>query len=102
LVVRFEKHPDYRIEGADLYYDLPVPAWMAVLGGETHIPTPDGSILLKVPSGSQPGRKFRLRGRGLPTSATARGDFYAELSVTLPTELTPETRKLWEKLADSK
>jgi DnaJ-class molecular chaperone len=75
---------------------------MAVLGGETHIPTPDGSILLKVPSGSQPGRKFRLRGRGLPTSATARGDFYAELSVTLPTELTPETRKLWEKLADSK
>ncbi len=102
LVVRFEKHPDYRIEGADLYYDLPVPAWMAVLGGETHIPTPDGSVLLKVPSGSQPGRKFRLRGRGLPTSATARGDFYAELAVTLPTELTPETRKLWEDLAKAK
>ena len=102
LVVRLEKHPDYRTEGADLYYDLPVPAWMAVLGGETHIPTPDGSILLKVPSGSQPGRKFRLRGRGLPTSATARGDFYAELAVTLPTELTPETRKLWEDLAKAK
>ena len=99
LVVRFEKHPDYRIEGADLYYDLLVPAWMAVLGGETPIPTPDGSILLKLPSGSQPGRKFRLRGRGLPTSATARGDFYAVIAVTLPTELTPETRKLWEELA---
>ena len=102
LVVRFEKHPDYRIEGADLYYDLPVPAWTAVLGGETHIPTPDGSVLLKVPAGSQPGRKFRLKGRGLPTSATARGDFYAELSVTLPTELTPEERKLWESLASQK
>ena len=100
LVVRFEKHPDYRIEGADLYYDLPVPAWMAVLGGETHIPTPDGPVRLKVPAGTQPGRKFRLKGRGLPVSATARGDFYAELAVTLPTELTPEQRKLWEQLAE--
>lgn len=99
LIVRFEKHPDYRIEGADLYYDLPVPAWTAVLGGETHIPTPDGPVLLKVPAGSQPGRKFRLKGRGLPMGATARGDFYAELSVALPVELTPQSRKLWESLA---
>ena len=99
LVMRFEKHPDYRIEGADLYYDLVLPAWTAVLGGETHIPTPDGPVLLKVPAGTQPGRKFRLKGRGLPVSATARGDFYAELAVTLPMELTPEQRKLWEQLA---
>ena len=99
LVVRFERHPDYRIEGADLFYDLAVPAWMAVLGGETHIPTPDGSVLLKVPAGTQPGRKFRFKGRGMPLTATARGDFYAELAVTLPTELTPAERKLWEQLA---
>jgi len=99
LVVRFEKHPDYRAEGADLYYDLLVPAWTAVLGGETHIRTPDGSVLLKVPAGTQPGRKFRLKGRGLPVSATVRGDFYAELAITLPTSLTPEERKLWEMLA---
>jgi curved DNA-binding protein len=99
LVVRFEKHPDYRIEGADLFYDLQVPAWMAVLGGETHIPTPEGQLLLKVPAGSQPGRKFRLKGRGLPLNATARGDFYAELAIALPTTLTPEARKVWEELA---
>jgi len=99
LVVRFEKHPDYRPEGADLYYNLLVPAWMAVLGGETHIPTPDGPVLLKVPAGTQPGRKFRLKGRGLPVSATARGDFYAEVAVALPASLTPEERKLWEMLA---
>jgi curved DNA-binding protein len=99
LVVRFERHPDYNIEGADLYCDVQVPAWMAVLGGETHIRTPEGQLLLKIPAGSQPGRKFRLKGRGLPTSATARGDFYAELVVALPTELTPEERKIWEELA---
>ena len=99
LAVRFEKHPDYRIEGADIYYDLPVAAWMAVLGGETHVRTPDGPVLLKVPAGTQPGRKFRLKGRGLPVSATARGDFYAELTVTIPATLTDEERKLWEMLS---
>ncbi len=101
LVVRFEKHPDYRVEGADILYDLQVPAWMAVLGGETHIRTPDGPVLLKIPPSSQTGRKFRLKGRGLPTGPTARGDFYAELAIALPTELTPEQRKLWEQLAQA-
>jgi curved DNA-binding protein len=99
LVVRFERHPDYRIEGADLIYDLEVPAWRAVLGGEASVPTPDGPVRLKIPDGSQPGRKFRIKGRGLPTGANTRGDFYAHLVVTLPTSLIPETRELWEKLS---
>jgi len=101
LVVRFEKHPDYRIDGADLIYDLEVPAWRAVLGGEESVPTPDGSVRLKIPDGSQPGRKFRIKGRGLPTGSNSRGDFYAQLVVTLPTSLIPETRALWEKLSRS-
>jgi curved DNA-binding protein len=101
LVVRFEKHPDYRIDGADLIYDLEVPAWRAVLGGEESVPTPDGSVRLKIPDGSQPGRKFRIKGRGLPTGPNSRGDFYAQLVVTLPTSLIPETRALWEKLSRS-
>lgn len=99
LVVRFEKHPDYRVEGSDLIYDLEVPAWRAVLGGEASVPTPDGPVRMKIPDGSQPGRKFRLKGRGLPTGVNARGDFYAQLVVTLPTTLIPETRALWEKLS---
>ena len=99
LVVRFEKHPDYTIEGSDLIYDLEVPVWEAVLGGNASIPTPDGPVRLKIPSCSQPGRKFRIKGRGLPTGATTRGDFYVRLVVQLPTDLTPEQRALWEKLA---
>jgi len=99
LAVRFEKHPDYHVEGSDLVYDLEVPVWRAVLGGDASIPTPDGSVRLKISECSQLGRKFRIKGRGLPTGANTRGDFYVRLVVQLPTELTSEQRALWEKLA---
>jgi curved DNA-binding protein len=99
LVVRFEKHPDYRIEGSDLIYDYEVPVWAAVIGETASVPTPDGPVRLKIPDCSQSGRKFRIKGRGLPTGTSTRGDFYVRLVVTLPTDLTPEQRALWEKLA---
>jgi len=98
LVVRFSKHPDYRTEGTDLFYDLIVPAWLAVLGGEQTISTPDGAVLLKIPAGSQSGKRFRLKGRGMPMGEGMRGDFYAELGIALPAELTPAERKIWEAL----
>ncbi len=99
FVVRFEKHPDYRIDGSDLIYDHEVPAWTAVLGGTARVPTPDGEVQLKIPECSQHGRKFRIKGRGMPTGASTRGDFYVRLVVTLPTSLTAEQRALWEKLS---
>jgi len=102
LVVRFERHPDFRVEGSDLLYDFDVPVWLAVLGGELSVPTPEGAVRLKIPAGSQPGRKFRLKGRGLPIKKDSRGDFYACLGVKLPESLTPEERQLWEKLSESK
>jgi curved DNA-binding protein len=99
LVVRFEKHPDYRVEGGDLIYDLEIPAWRAVLGGDASVPTPDGSVRMKIPEGSQPGRKLRIKGRGLPTGPNTRGDFYVQLVVVIPVELTPDEKALWEKLS---
>jgi len=76
-----------------------VQAWLAVLGGELSVPTPEGAVRLKIPAGSQPGRKFRLKGRGLPINKETRGDFYACLAVKLPDSLTEEERHLWEKLS---
>jgi len=99
LSVRFAQHPEYEIDGSDLLHELEIPAWKAVLGTEVNVPTPEGSIRLKVPAGTQPGRKFRLKGRGMPTSATARGDFYVVVEVTLPEELTAEQRAHWEALS---
>ncbi len=102
LRVRFERHPDYEVQGSDLSYDLELPAARVVLGTEAEVPTPDGPVRLRIPGGTQPGRKFRLKGRGLPTKLGERGDFFVRLEVTLPVELTPEERSLWEKLAAGK
>lgn len=99
LRVRFERHPDYTVDGADLIYELDVPVAQAVLGTEVEVPTPDGSVRLKVPAGSQPGRKFRVKGRGLPTKMGERGDFYVKLEVAVPTNLSNAERELWEKLS---
>ena len=99
LRVKMQQHPDYRFEGADILHDVEVPAWRAVLGGELTIPTPDGKAKLKIPAGTQSGRKFRIPGRGLPEKGGGRGDFYAVMEIEIPETLTAEQRDLWEKLA---
>lgn len=99
LRVKFQKHPDYDVEGVDLYREVAVPAWKCVLGGEVEIPTLDGRVKLRVPAGSQGGRKFRLPHYGLPGPGGTRGSLYAVLQVSLPTNLTPAEKSLWEQLA---
>jgi curved DNA-binding protein len=99
LRVRLARHPDLRVEGADLYADLEVAAWEAVLGASVPVPTLDGAVTLKVPSGSTAGQKLRLRGQGLPREDGSRGDLYAVLEIVVPAEVGAEEKKLWEKLA---
>lgn len=100
LLVAIAPQADYRVEGSDLIREFPVPISAAVLGGEVEVATPDGSVKLKIPAGTQPRQKFRLKGRGLPSGAAgARGDFFAEARVVIPTTLTAEQRTLWEALA---
>jgi curved DNA-binding protein len=99
LRVKLAKHPDFRIEGADLYHDLTLPAWQAVLGHETTVPSLEGRVRMKIPAGTQPGQKFRLKQRGLPKGESQRGDLYVVAEVELPRQLTAEQREHWEKLA---
>ena len=99
LHVRFAQHPDFRVQGSDLIHELDLPAWKAVLGAEVAVPTPEGSVRVKIPAGSQPGKKLRLKGRGLSAGKDVRGDFYVVLAVTLPRDVSDEERKLWEKLS---
>lgn len=100
LRVRLAPHPDFRVEaGGDLYYDLTLAPWQAVLGCETTVPTLEGPVKLKVAAGSQVGKRFRLRGRGLPADGGKRTDLYAQLNVTLPETLTEDQRALWEQLS---
>jgi curved DNA-binding protein len=90
----------YRIEGHDLVRPFTLPVTTAVLGGDAEVVTPDGTVKLKVPAGTQPGQKFRLKGRGLPSGPGTRGDFFAEAKVAIPTSLNEAERELWEQLAD--
>ena len=100
LRVAVQAYGDYRIDEFDLIRAVTVPVTNAVLGGEVEVPTLDGPVKLKIPAGTQPGQKFRIKGRGLPSgSGGARGDFYAEIKISIPTSLTAHERKLWEELA---
>ena len=99
LRVRLARHPDFRVEGSDLIYDLRIAPWQAALGTELEIPTLEGKVRLKIPPGTQPGQRFRLRGRGLPGSAGTRGEFYAVPQIEVPKKLTEAERKIWQELA---
>jgi curved DNA-binding protein len=98
LRVKLQQHPDYRFEEADIYHEADVAPWQAVLGCELTIPTPDGRAKLKIPAGTQNGRKFRIPGRGLP-GKSGRGDFYAVVEIAIPESVTSEQKELWEKLS---
>ncbi len=99
LRVKFAQHPDFRVRGTDLYYDLDLAPWEAVLGATIDIPTLDGTVSLKIPAGTMAERQLRLRGKGLPTSDGTRGNLYAVVSIHVPVHLTPEQKVLWEQLA---
>jgi curved DNA-binding protein len=99
LRVKFAKHPDFRVKGCDVYYDLDLAPWEAVLGATVHIPTLDGTVSLKIPAGTGAEQQFRLRGKGLPLGDKTRGDMYAIVSIQVPSHLTPEQKILWQQLA---
>lgn len=99
LRVKYQKHPDFDIDGTNLLYDLEVPVWDAVLGCEVTVPTLAGRAKLKVPPGSQPGRKFRLPGMGLPGKDGTRGDLLAVLSIEVPAPVDDAERDLWRQIA---
>ena len=96
LEVEFNPHGRYRVEGADVYVDLPVAPWEAALGATVEVPTPAGAVDLKVPPNSQSGKKLRLKGRGIP--AKPPGDLYVVLQVVVPPADTEQQRRAWQQI----
>jgi len=99
LVVKVLPHKVFERKGDDLYADVSVPLATAILGGDVRLPTLDGNLSLKIPPETQNGKLFRLAGKGMPRLGGANhGSMFAKVSVVLPTNLSEEERRLFEKL----
>jgi len=100
--IRVEPHKLFEREGSNLSCEVPVSMATATLGGEVELPTLDGNVALKVPAGTQSGKVFRLRGKGVTTVRDARqGDLFAKVAVETPVNLTAEQREMLEKFDES-
>ncbi len=103
VVVIVEEKEDELFErrGRDLFLRIPIPFSVAALGGEVKVPTLDGKVKLRVPSGTQTGKLFKLRGKGLPAlGGGGVGDEYVETIVWTPTNLSKDERQLFHQLAE--
>lgn len=101
LNISLRPHPLYRANGHDLYLDLPLAPWEAVLGAGVEVPTLGGAVRLKVPPGTQAGQQFRLAKRGLPKPHGGEGDLYAIVQIVVPTTVTESQRALFKQLEES-
>jgi curved DNA-binding protein len=101
LDIEVQSHPLYRAEGLDLYMDLPLAPWEAVLGASVDVPTPAGRVTLKVPAGTHAGQKLRLSGRGLSRPDGTSGHLYAVAQIVVPTVVDERQRELFTQLKDA-
>lgn len=94
--VEVEPHPVYRRSGNDLYVDAPVSIFDAAVGGHVSVQTPDGSVPVEIPAGTQGSQRFRLRKRGMPHfgDPASRGDLWAEVKLVVPAITDAESRDL--------
>ncbi len=104
IYLNVEVAPDahYELKGTDIYTDVTIDLYTAVLGGQARVPTLSGDVVLTIPAGTQPGQTFRLASRGLPhlNDPQTHGDLFARIKVNLPRQLTPKQRELFERLRD--
>jgi molecular chaperone DnaJ len=101
VVIHVKEHDIFQREGSDLFCDVPIGFALATLGGEIKVPTLDGTATLKIPPGTQSGRLFRLKHRGLPdVHGRGTGDLHARVIVEIPTNLNAEQRNKLQEFAD--
>ncbi len=100
LSVHLERHPDFRVDDHDLYYELRLAPWEALLGATVPVPTPHGQARIKVPPGTESGTEFRLSGKGLPAGRDGGfGSLFAVARVVAPTSASEEDLIHWKALA---
>jgi curved DNA-binding protein len=101
LDIQVQAHPLYRTSGQDIYVDLPLAPWEAVLGTNVELPTPAGPVALKVPAGTRAGQQMRLGGRGLSRPGEKAGDLFAIVAIVVPTVVADKERSLYRELSET-
>jgi len=102
LVIQVDSHKYFRRRDNDILLDLNINIAQATLGDEVDVPTVDGDALLKIPSGTQPGKVIRMRGKGVPyLRSNGRGDQMVIVNVSIPTSVDEEQERLFEELGKS-
>jgi DnaJ-class molecular chaperone len=101
ISVSIAPHPLFAREGADLRLELPITLYEAVLGAKVRVPTLDGAVELAIPAGTNSGRTFRLKGKGLPSKA-GKGDLLASVRITLPDDPDADLDNLMRRWRDAK
>jgi curved DNA-binding protein len=99
--VEIEPHPVFELKGRDIYMNVPVSPWEAVLGSEVRLTTLSGNVDLKIPPGTQCAQKLRLRGKGMPNQKGTPGDLYGTVVIKVPTHPSEKERELFEELKKS-
>jgi curved DNA-binding protein len=101
LNIALHPHRLFRVSGHDLFLDLPLAPWEAVLGTNVQVPTLGGSVRLKIPPGTNAGRHLRLAGRGLPKPHAGEGDLFAIVQIVVPPAPGERERALFKELAEA-
>ncbi|HIE55636.1 MAG TPA: molecular chaperone DnaJ, partial [Chromatiaceae bacterium] len=100
--IRVRKHPIFERDDADLRCEMPIPVTKAALGGELEVPTLEGKVSLKIPAGTQTGKIFRIRGKGVrPVRGGSVGDLLCKVVVETPVNLNEEQKELLKQLDES-
>jgi curved DNA-binding protein len=100
LKITIAPHPQFKLEGNSIVYDLPLTPWEAALGAKVRVPTLDGAVEMNIPPGTGSGKKLRLRGKGLGKGAD-KGDQLIRVMIAVPDKLSDKERDLWEQLAQT-
>jgi molecular chaperone DnaJ len=100
VIIELREHPNFKRHDNDIVTEITISLSKAVLGAEIDVPTLDGHVKMKVPAGTQPGKIFRLREKGIPDiHGRGIGDELVRVNVEVPTRLTGEQRRLMEEFA---
>lgn len=99
IVLHVRPHDYFRRDGHDVHADLPLTLAEAILGADVDVPTIDGPVRVKIPAGTQGGRRIRLRSRGIQPASGEPGDHYAHVTVAVPQEASPVLRELLERIS---